>query len=935
MVLTGGTGSLDAVASIIRRARDGGFREVAIRTNALAWGTPESAAALARTGADVVIIPLFSDKAAIHDRIAGRESALVQALVGMRALAAAGLGIEIEITLLSPRISRPARIVELARRAAPALRAVWFRLASSAVPASIAPAPWSVLGGVLAEALDACAAAGIKTSLRQPDAIPFCALRDFPVHYRTFEFDPRARRRPPPGAHYVAQCGTCAARGQCPGVADSYLAAQGASDIIPYNKRPETLYDQRTTPRRQWTDEQRQAASNRKLLVLRPTINCNQDCLFCSANETSRNVWNDPDAMLRVIARAGRRGVGRLSFSGGEPTLSRHLPSLIKAARRCGISAVELVTNGVLLDTPERVQRLVDAGLTHAFVSLHAHDEALSQRLTQKSGDFERTVHAIGLLIDAGVETAINHVITAANYRFLPHFVSFVHERFGGRVYISFAFVTPQYKALENIDLLPRMAEVRPYLERAMFRSVEIGQPFGVGSRQGIPPCQLGAFQAWSDVFGLMNEAHAEDAPQKKLGPACERCRFNKACTGVWIPYADRYGFDELKPVEGSLPEVDSYGRVVGMRVSHWRVPTSFDDVPEVLRDRKAEERLRARAGGLDEPEPIPDIAPHRSRPLRAVLVGTGRQARRIAREARDVPGLSIDAVASPHAPDGDLRDFGGCPAYRDAIEAFDDIRPEAVIVAAATHAHRTAAEAALERGIPVLVEKPLAPTFDDAEALVALTQQTEVPLVIAHNLLFAARLDELLEEAPWKRVELTRGCPAQAPDAPRAWSRSALYQTLYHMLVVTCQACGGGVPSVAHVSHEAASRPERIRVALDYAEASAEIRLDFTAAEDELSLVVGNSATTRDASWRRRGRVIAVERNGKVQTGHGEGSEISRMLVAFRDLVLGRDSRGATAEQALSVMRTCDVVLEALEAAGAPFQRAGRPKHVASPSLR
>ena len=56
------------------------------------------------------------------------------------------------------------------------------------------------------------------------------------------------------------------------------------------------MYEQRTTRRRVWSDEQRQAARKVDLLVLRPTVNCNQDCTFCSANETSGNVWSDHDA---------------------------------------------------------------------------------------------------------------------------------------------------------------------------------------------------------------------------------------------------------------------------------------------------------------------------------------------------------------------------------------------------------------------------------------------------------------------------------------------------------------------------------------------------------------------------------------------------------------------------------------------------------------
>ena len=125
-------------------------------------------------------------------------------------------------------------------------------------------------------------------------------------------------------------------------------------------------------------------------------------------------------------------------------------------------------------------------------MSLHAHDELLSRHLTQKIGDFERTVRAIERLEAAGVKTAVNHVIVRRNVRYLPDFVRSVRARFGGRVAISLAFVTPHYKALEHLELMPRMSEARPYVHAALAEALAIGQPVWVGARQGLPPCQLG-----------------------------------------------------------------------------------------------------------------------------------------------------------------------------------------------------------------------------------------------------------------------------------------------------------------------------------------------------------------------------------------------------------------------------------------------------------
>src|SRR5689334_5811617 len=90
-----------------------------------------------------------------------------------------------------------------------------------------------------------------------------------------------------------------------------------------------------------------------------------------------------------------------------------------------------------------------------------------------------------------------------------------------------------------------------PYLKRAIARASELGIEVVVGSRQGVPPCQLEEFMYWSDVLVSLSGALTEDAPQKQKGPVCAECRFDLVCTGVWKPYAALYGTDELRAVPG------------------------------------------------------------------------------------------------------------------------------------------------------------------------------------------------------------------------------------------------------------------------------------------------------------------------------------------------------------------------------------------------
>jgi hypothetical protein len=58
-------------------------------------------------------------------------------------------------------------------------------------------------------------------------------------------------------------------------------------------------------------------------------------------------------------------------------------------------------------------------------------------------------------------------------------------------------------------------------------------------------------------------------------------------------------------------------------------------------------------------------------------------------------------------------------------------------------------------------------------------------------------------------------------------------------------------------------------------------------------------------------------------------------MLANFRDAVLGTASPATTLEDALDVMRTAQRAVDALAAAGAPFERPNAPTHVASRQLQ
>lgn len=927
LVLRGAPESAPSLPELLRTARREEIGQIVVRTHAHAFRAPSAASKLAAAGVDGALVPVMSQIPTVHDRIAGREGALVATLVGLRALAEAGLRIEAEVPLLPQSLQSLRAVVDLLRRSVPTVAAVRFFVPPHVVPAPVAPPPLSQLEPALAEAIEHANGLGIATPLEVPQAVPLCALRHSEEARRSFRFHPRRRSRIE-GCEPATVCGGCAVEPQCVGPSRAYRSVRGDEGLQPYDARPASLYDQRTTRRRQWTDAEREAARNVSMMVLRPTVHCNQDCSFCSANETTKNVWVEPKAMLKAIARGGQRGVDRVSFSGGEPTLSKDLRDYVRAARRCGIGKIELITNGVLLDRRDKVSALRDAGLTHAFVSLHAHDETMSRGMTQKVGDFERTMNAIGHLTDAGVKTVINHVINARNHPFSTRFVEVVRERFGGETPISFAFVTPQFKALENMDLVPRISDVMPHLQRAMYRALELRQPFLVGSRQGIPPCMLGPFEPWSDVLTLGPEAQSEDRHQKQRAPQCEECRYRRFCTGLWKPYVARFGSDELVAVPGEpIDEAEAERIRRRWRLPPWGIPMSFEEAPSQMRRPELEERGPPRIEQVETPE-VPAWKLTRTRPLRTALVGSGARARQLARAARRVGGLSIDAVASPHAPELGLPEVGAVPRYRDAVEAFEDIRPEAVIVASATRTHAEIAGAALERGIPVLLEKPMAARESAAVALEAKAREAETLLMPAHNLRFAAGLDEVLLGGG-TQLRITRRVDPARPDAPKSWERRPLYETLHHLLALVVGWAGDAEPHSKVIGVVGDARPEGLRLHIGYRGAVAEVVWETSAVSSD-ELFVATSGEHRLA-WRRSGRAVTLDRGEGHRVVERMGSEDESMVRAFREAVLGKARPAIRTEEGPATMRLTRLVLEALQEHGVVFRRPDAPKHARS----
>ena len=119
---------------------------------------------------------------------------------------------------------------------------------------------------------------------------------------------------------------------------------------------------------------------------------------------------------------------------------------------------------------------------------------------------------------------------------------------------------------------------------------------------------------------------------------------------------------------------------------------------------------------------------------LRAAVIGAGSMGRNHARVYRESPNAKLVAVVDSN-PDtariaGQQRDV---PGYTDLEEMLDTDKPDIVTVAVPTEVHLKNVKAVIERGIHVLVEKPIASTREQAEEIIALAEDAGVVLAVGH----------------------------------------------------------------------------------------------------------------------------------------------------------------------------------------------------------
>ncbi len=125
--------------------------------------------------------------------------------------------------------------------------------------------------------------------------------------------------------------------------------------------------------------------------------------------------------------------------------------------------------------------------------------------------------------------------------------------------------------------------------------------------------------------------------------------------------------------------------------------------------------------------------------PLRVAVIGAGYWGPNLVRNLNEAPGAEPVAVAdlSSERLEGVRKRFPAVRTTTDHRELLADRTVDAVCIATPVGTHRGLAQEALEAGKHVFVEKPLAGSVVDAEAIVAAARRADRVLMVGHTFVY------------------------------------------------------------------------------------------------------------------------------------------------------------------------------------------------------
>lgn len=326
---------------------------------------------------------------------------------------------------------------------------------------------------------------------------------------------------------------------------------------------------------------------------------CNLRCFYCGNNghgpEFEMSLKEVSEALLAFKAKhGGDLSKVLLTITGGEPTLSRSLPNVIRLAKHLGYGDVLLTTNGLRLADALYADSLAAAGLSYVELSLRSMIEESYDFVTGTKGLFPKAMAGLANCV-ARFDVLANLVINRTNYKELPELAKRLSAmqtqsahslklmpsivlienpaNIGVRIKDGAAPFAAQDAVWKWSEVSVPNAELIPYLAQAVAWDHTQSRRIFIERFDGLCYAPICAGRKYPSLLEHAQTrrstipVHYLDTPLAELPPennnaleksvesifrvkaqSCHQCRYDAVCPGIALGNAVLYGFEELIP---------------------------------------------------------------------------------------------------------------------------------------------------------------------------------------------------------------------------------------------------------------------------------------------------------------------------------------------------------------------------------------------------
>jgi MoaA/NifB/PqqE/SkfB family radical SAM enzyme len=622
---------------------------VYVQSNAIRWSQPHVLQQLVDAGIAGLLASYHSADPRISDDLTRAPGTHARTELGILAALTAGLHVDlngiVDARTLPGLVARSERIV--ARFHGRGSLNVSFAFPTNYHDPAVyraSVAPLDLVAPVLSQAIAVLQAAGIRVAPIGSCGFPLCTLRDLPAVIDLEQTADLAAEHTA-GRTHPPTCLGCAVRSVCNGPRREYLDVHGERGLVPFTHVPEefaTVLGRDASPHAPAATPEHVA----RLLAEASSVTtveqsgqveiqlghfCNNRCVFCASGQLTELGAAVPvadAAVARALDAAAGRGLTRVTFLGGEPTIQdSFLPSLAHA-RRVGLRDITVFTNGSRTWDVRFLDAVLAGGPVQWRISIQGGDAASHDAIVVKKGAFERIVKGLKLLQERGQDVTVNMCLTTDALPALAQLAQLVVEHGVRQLCIDMVRPVSTGDRTEAWlrGIMPRFTAVVPQL-RALLKELDRLAPGFDVNLTHVPFCVLPdeahrlhhggeptvTFTAdLAERQGAMDK-YAFQASDRRLMPQCEACVFRPRCTGVPHAYLDAHGDAEFVPIDPrTLADLDplQHAMVDGLMPALARLRKTEALLDAVVADpRMRRVELRHRHGALwllPSVEPVP-----------------------------------------------------------------------------------------------------------------------------------------------------------------------------------------------------------------------------------------------------------------------------------------------------------------------------------------